>query len=417
MTPGQNIAPLFEAEGKRLAKSFSLVGAAIEGGTAGGLPGALIAVGGELLQMTEGFGRIQSTFNNVIGDLVMAIDPVVSVLADALEPILVAIGSVFKSLKPAFESLANILQSTIVPIFETLGFALEVIGTVIGKLFSGITGIIGSIFGLQKNIEAESERVRQRGAEQNLIDTGEAVSREEARAIIAGEGAGGGISKADAQDIVGGLKTAPEDTGEAVAKELTRADRIGIPLLPTINTDTQRSRIAASKIRRSEDDGGNRFARGDRVGSRDTLNNPISERASGGLRVSNLTGGARDIFADIFRPINNLSALSQLVPINEAIRDNTASLLNLQMRGTNVLPTAPNLQSVVGNRQGGVDFDDAGGVGGGGGQRPIVINGDLNFNVEQVADIEDVNDLRRMIEDDEDVDLRGDAIVFPPNKG
>ena len=66
-TPTQNIAPLIEAEGKRLAEGFSLVGAAIEGGAAGGLPGALIAVGAEVLQMTEGFSRIQEAWNMLVG--------------------------------------------------------------------------------------------------------------------------------------------------------------------------------------------------------------------------------------------------------------------------------------------------------------------------------------------------------------
>ena len=104
--PLQDTGALFQAEGEKLAGGFSLVGSAIEGGAHGGIAGAIIAVGGELLSMTEGFARVQDSWNRVVGQMVMAIEPVVSVLADALQPIFEALGEVMKAMNPHSESWA-----------------------------------------------------------------------------------------------------------------------------------------------------------------------------------------------------------------------------------------------------------------------------------------------------------------------
>ena len=134
-TPGQNITPLLEAEGKRLAEGFSLVGAAIEGGAAGGLPGALIAVGAELLGMTEGFSRIQEAWNMLVGRLVQALEPIVTVAADLLIPVFDALGSVLEALTPLFQVVAQVMKLYFAP-------GLKLIGFLLGKLADGISAVI-----------------------------------------------------------------------------------------------------------------------------------------------------------------------------------------------------------------------------------------------------------------------------------
>ena len=150
--PLQDTGALFRAEGERLAGGFSLVSSAIEGGAQGGLPGALIAVGGELLSMTEGFGRIQESFNNVVGKMVMAIEPVVSVLADVLEPVFSVLGEVIKEMQPYFQLLGTILRVTITPAFKILGVALKGVAFVIRTVSNTIIKIINFVIGLINKI-------------------------------------------------------------------------------------------------------------------------------------------------------------------------------------------------------------------------------------------------------------------------
>ena len=146
--PLQDTGALFQAEGEKLAGGFSLVGSAIEGGAHGGIAGAIIAVGGELLSMTEGFARVQDSWNRVVGQMVMAIEPVVSVLADALQPIFEALGEVMKAIEPSFRIMGLILKLTVVPAFKILGVVVKGLAKVIQTVWNTIIKAINFVIGL-----------------------------------------------------------------------------------------------------------------------------------------------------------------------------------------------------------------------------------------------------------------------------
>ena len=143
---------VLDASVNQLASNFSLVNAAIQGGTAGGLPGALIAVGTELLTMTEGFGRLQDSFNNVVEQLVIAIEPLVGALVNVLEPVFKALGDVAQALAPAFEVLGKILTIAVTPAAKALGFvltglsrAIEFIANIWVKIINGLIGLLNRL--------------------------------------------------------------------------------------------------------------------------------------------------------------------------------------------------------------------------------------------------------------------------------
>lgn len=164
---GQDLTPILKAEGARLAEGFSLVGSAIEGGAAGGLPGALIAVGTELLSMTEGFGRIQESFNNVVGKLVMAIDPVVSALADVLEPVFSALGDVFKELTPLFKTTGFVLKTYFGPGLSLVSKLLGALASAIRFVVNGFISIVNGIINLINKVPGiDIKKVNKVGAPQ-----------------------------------------------------------------------------------------------------------------------------------------------------------------------------------------------------------------------------------------------------------
>lgn len=135
---GPGVGEMLAESGKQLAGSFDLVGSAIEGAAQGGLPGALIAVGTELVSMTEGFGRLQESWNRIVSQLVEAMEPVVGAIADALEPAFQALGEIVAAMEPYFKVLGAILKVTIVPAFKVLG-------TVVGTLAKGIQSVYNFI--------------------------------------------------------------------------------------------------------------------------------------------------------------------------------------------------------------------------------------------------------------------------------
>lgn len=145
-TTGPGFGSMIAEEGKKLSEGFSLVGSAIEGAATGGLPGALIAVGTEILSMTEGFGRVQTGFNDLVGSLVEAIDPLISVLADILVPVFKVIGKVLTAvLKPAFEFLGKAIKGLANLWVKMANFWIRLANSVIG-LINKIPGInIGKI--------------------------------------------------------------------------------------------------------------------------------------------------------------------------------------------------------------------------------------------------------------------------------
>lgn len=353
VTPGQDIAPLFKMEAERLAGSFSLVGSAIEGAATGGLPGALIAVGAELVSMTEGFGRIQESWNGIVGQLVEAIDPLVSVIADALEPLFNALGDVLKELEPLFKLLGGVLKVTIVPIFIALGKVIEVLAKGIQGVANFITSAINFVIRLINKIPFV-----------NIREIGEEREREGPRQLDRGRRTreGGDVQRFTPK---GGLR----------------------------DEDRLRQRIESGEV----------------VGQAAT-----ARASSGGFRISAITGETRDILVDTLRPLNNLV---QLVSIRDTLDRIEMHLRDaMPMAAGGYQPRQPNLANVPNvqntpNPQ--LALGQNGGFGNAGGS--IVIQGDLVVNVDQVSDLGPA-ELERSILQRLDLARRGGGEVFPNNR-
>ena len=300
--PGQNITPLIREEGERLAEGFGLVSAALEGGAHGGIAGALIAVGGELLSMTEGFSRIQEAWNMLVERLVTALEPIVTVAADLLVPVFSALGNVLDALNPLFQAISQVIKIYLQPAFTLLGKLLNGLATGIRHVINFFTRIINFVIDLINRIPFV-----------NIQRIGE--------------------------------RNAPGVPGEqqAIGAEQGRLD-----------------------------------------------NNLRGGRASsGGLRISAITGASRDILVDALRPLRQLN--------------------------TTFPAMLDELQHIRAALTGGETFDVAApataGVGGGG----ISIN-ELHINVEQVADLGEVEDLRQRLAEAADFQNRAEGGVFPQNR-
>ena len=76
------------------------------------------------------------------------------------------------------------------------------------------------------------------------------------------------------------------------------------------------------------------------------------------------------------------------------------------------MPNAPNLQGVLPQRQ------EADGLAAGGqfGQQNGVVIENLNINVDQVADVGDVDQLQRRLAENLDLRQRNEGVVFPANR-
>ena len=339
-TPGgQNITPLLEEEGKRLAENFSLVGAALEGGAAGGLPGALIAVGAEILQMTEGFGRIQESWNMLVVRLVQVFEPVVGVIADLLLPVFDALGGVLDALTPVFEVIGFVLKTVLSPSLKLVAKLLEGLGFVIRKVSDFWVDLINFVIRLINRIPFV-----------NIQEIG-----------------GGGQRQRE------GLAQTAEKDGGGLARE----DRLG-------GRSPAGSVVGAESERRTE--------------------------TSGGLRVSSITGASRDILVDALRPLRQLNTtFPAMLDVLEDIRD---GLGGVARQPAFALPNAPNLQGVLPQRQ------EADGLAAGGqfGQQGGVVIENLNINVDQVADVGDVDQLQRRLAENLDLRQRNEGVVFPANR-
>ena len=339
VTPGgQNISPLLEEEGKRLAENFSLVGAALEGGAAGGLPGALIAVGAEILQMTEGFGRIQESWNMLVGRLVQLLEPLIGVVADALLPVFEALGSVLKALSPVFELLGFLLERAVAPPLRLIATLLNGLAFVIRKVSDFFIDVINFVIRLINKIP--------------FIDIQE----------IGGQRQREGVPNAEREGVGVG-----------------REDRLG-------------QRAPAGAI--------------DSTGA-----GGEASRSSGGLRVSAITGASRDILVEALRPLRQLNTtFPAMLNVLEDIRDGLIG--GIARQPAFALPNAPNLQGVLPQRQ------EADGFAAGGqfGQQKGVVIENLNINVDQVADVGDVDQLERRLAENLDLRLRNEGVVFPANR-
>lgn len=163
----EGVSDVLKGSAEQLASNFSLVSSAIQGGASGGLPGALIAVGAELLQMTPSFSRITEGFNTVVEKLVMAIEPVVAVLADLLAPVFEALGTVVSALTPVIEVLARIFKNVLMPVvklialvFEGLAKVIQFLSNVWIKILNFWIGILNKIPGVNiKKIPEVKERI------------------------------------------------------------------------------------------------------------------------------------------------------------------------------------------------------------------------------------------------------------------
>ena len=335
VTPGgQNISPLLEEAGTQLADNFSLVGAAIQGGSAGGLPGALIAVGAEILQMTEGFGRIQESWNMLVGRLVQLLEPLIGVVADALLPVFEALGSVLKALAPVFELLGFLLERAIAPPLRLIATLLNGLAFVIRKVSDFFIDAINFVIRLINRLP--------------FVDIQEIGGQRQREGVPNREGVGVGR-----EDRLGGRSPA----GSVVGAESER-----------------------------------------------------STETSGGLRVSSITGASRDILVEALRPLRQLNTtFPAMLDVLEDIRD---GLGGVARQPAFALPNAPNLQGVLPQRQ------EADGLAAGGqfGQQGGVVIENLNINVDQVADVGDVDQLQRRLAENLDLRQRNEGVVFPANR-
>ena len=335
VTPGgQNISPLLEEAGTQLADNFSLVGAAIQGGSAGGLPGALIAVGAEILQMTEGFGRIQESWNMLVGRLVQLLEPLIGVVADALLPVFEALGSVLKALAPVFELLGFLLERAIAPPLRLIATLLNGLAFVIRKVSDFFIDAINFVIRLINRLP--------------FVDIQEIGGQRQREGVPNREGVGVG-----------------------------REDRLG-------GRSPAGSVVGAESERRTE--------------------------TSGGLRVSSITGASRDILVEALRPLRQLNTtFPAMLDVLEDIRD---GLGGVARQPAFALPNAPNLQGVLPQRQ------EADGLAAGGqfGQQGGVVIENLNINVDQVADVGDVDQLERRLAENLDLRQRNEGVVFPANR-
>ena len=339
VTPGQqNITPLLEEAGKSLADNFSLVGAAIEGGSAGGLPGALIAVGAEILQMTEGFGRIQESWEMLVGRLVEVFEPVVGVVADLLVPIFDALGSVLTALTPLFQLITNIIKLYFAPGLQLIAKLLNGLAIVIRKVSDFFIDVINFVIRLINKLP--------------FVDIQEIGGQRQRNGVPNAERDGGGLAR---EDRIGQRGPAGAITGEGGA-------------------------------------GGE------------------ARRSSGGLRVSAITGASRDILVDALRPLRQLNTtFPAMLDVLEDIRD---GLGGVARQPAFAMPNAPNLQGVLPQRQ------EADGLVAGGqfGQQGGVVIENLNINVDQVADVGDVDRLERRLAENLDLRQRNEGVVFPANR-
>ena len=199
---------------------------------------------------------------------------------------------------------------------------------------------------------------------------------------------------------------------------LNKLPFVNIPRIPEAD-ERRRAEVDALDPQRQRE--GGVVARGDRIGQRgETIGGRPRESAigdargsSGGLRVSAITGASRDILVDALRPLRQLNTtFPAMLDVLEDIRDNMM-LGGIARQPAMALPNVPNLQgfnpqrqNVDANLEGGQAFGNQGGV---------VIN-ELHINVEQVADIADIDRLERQLAENLDLRQRNEGNVFPVNR-
>lgn len=348
----EGFSNVLKGSGEQLASNFSLINSAISGGAAGGLPGALVAVGTELLQMTPSFSRISEGFNRVVEKLVMAIEPVVSALADVLAPVFVALGEVAKALEPAFKIIGYIIKTVLAPGLKTLSSVVSGLAKVIKSVFDFITRLINAVIGLINKIPGV-----------NIPKIGEQRER------------------AGPRQRDDGVRIRAGDDGE-IPRDARATDRDNRGLL-------------------------NREARNFGV--------ETETEATRGIQVSRITGPTRDIFVDLLRPLRQLdTTFPAMLNTLKSIEESLSMRVAMAVPGEGaVLPRQPNLPGISNakqNNSGGADF----GVAAQGAFGRIVVD-QIHIHVDQVTDI-DVDLLQQQLRDNLDVQERNGGAVFPDNR-
>ena len=279
--------------GEQLVPSFKGLGAAIEGGKAGGVAGALIAFGAELLAETEGFQRVQEMWNKLFGQLVKAISPVISVIADALTPVFEALGEVAASLGPYFEVLGDILKVVLVPGLKVVAFAVETLAFVLGKIVNAIIGLINLIPGV--NI-----------------------------------GGGKDESRSERQFSDGGRRGREETTRGQTSRSILNVQK-----------SERRSREINRGLREKSTIGGGQRGGRDRSS---LISAEAAQSVTSGIQISNITGPTRDIFVDLLRPLRNLDTTFPAM-LDELRNIRGVLTLGNRLAGESAVPDASTLSA------------------------------------------------------------------------
>ena len=303
----QTFGSVLADEAGQLAQSFDLVNSAMRGGEKGGLPGALAAVTVELFSMTKGFGRINERFNETVGMIVTAIEPLAMAIADLLEPLFQALGAVLTAITPLFEAFGSILK-IIEPQLRAFAYIVEQLAKVIAVVANAFKGLVDAIGGFLTGIGNKiggflrgvgerfglideqpgaggEQRVRRGGARQQRVRPG--GPNPEAAALI---------------EPPPGFLRGQEDPQEQ--NQIFERDARGEAQFNRLNL---RSGIAEAERNRS-----------------------------GGVSISNITGPTRDIFVDLLRPLRQLD---QTFP---AMLDELKRISALLARGN---PQVPAIQT------------------------------------------------------------------------
>ena len=282
--------------GVETAKSFRAINTAIQGAEAGGVVGAIVGFTLALLQETQGFNKIMEATDKALGELVVAIEPLVSVLAESLIPV--------------FETLSNIV-AIIAPLLELWAKAMDFLlkpatmfANVLSDLTSGIAGVVADIIpggdGFLKDLPKEQQAI----VRQELRDRGNEFRR------------------------LRNLNQLPEEIAKLPpalreAAFLRAQGPINVqPLVPGDNV--QLGALGAIKDQAEED------AKTER-----------RERATGGIQISNITGATRDILVAALSPLNQLDTT---FPLMLDVLKDIRGLLGGQGRGDAIRQIIPALQ-------------------------------------------------------------------------
>lgn len=257
-----------KAFGIETAKSFGAINAAITGAEAGGVVGAITAFTLSLLQETEGFNRIMESVDNILGELIGAIEPVITVLADSLIPV--------------FETLSNIV-AIIAPLLELWSKAINIalapanaLSGVLNNLTQGIASVVGDITGGGKDFLEDLPKEQRKVGEDILQARGKEFRRQRRLGLLPEK-----IAKLPGAFQ---LKAFLDLQGPINVQPLVPGDNVQLGALGAIKDQADEEAKTERK-----------------------------ERATGGISISNITGATRDILVAALSPLNNLDTTFPLM--------------------------------------------------------------------------------------------------------